>query len=51
MTGIRNAVMFASAELRFSYWGDGGDGSGQNELGKTLMRVRDQLKIQAQQKT
>jgi ribA/ribD-fused uncharacterized protein len=26
-----------------SYWGDGGDGSGQNRLGKLLMRVRDHL--------
>jgi len=26
-----------------SYWGDGGDGSGQNMLGKTLMAVRDKL--------
>ena len=25
------------------YWGDGGDGSGRNQLGKTLMRVRDEL--------
>ncbi|CAF0978041.1 unnamed protein product [Rotaria sordida] len=27
-----------------SYWGDGGDGSGRNQLGITLMRVRDYLK-------
>lgn len=26
-----------------SYWGDGGDGSGKNMLGKTLMRVREEL--------
>ena len=26
------------------YWGDGGDGSGQNWLGRTLMNVRDQLR-------
>ena len=25
------------------YWGDGGDGSGQNMLGRVLMQVRDQL--------
>ncbi len=25
------------------YWGDGGDGSGRNQLGLTLMRVRDEL--------
>ena len=27
-----------------SYWGDGGDGSGQNKLGKLLMRVREELR-------
>jgi N-glycosidase YbiA len=27
-----------------SYWGDGGDGSGQNMLGKTLMLVREGLR-------
>src|SRR5690606_32064817 len=27
-----------------SYWGDGGDGSGKNMLGRILMRVRDQLR-------
>ena len=26
------------------YWGDGGDGRGKNMLGKTLMRVREELK-------
>ena len=26
-----------------SYWGDGGDGSGQNRLGQLLMRVRTEL--------
>ena len=26
------------------YWGDGGDGSGQNRLGRLLMQVRDQLR-------
>jgi ribA/ribD-fused uncharacterized protein len=28
---------------RDRYWGDGGDGSGKNMLGKTLMRVRSEL--------
>eukprot|EP00761_Pharyngomonas_kirbyi_P011734 gb/GECH01011760.1/.p1 GENE.gb/GECH01011760.1/~~gb/GECH01011760.1/.p1 ORF type:complete len:149 (+),score=36.92 gb/GECH01011760.1/:1-447(+) len=28
------------------YWGDGGDGSGRNRLGITLMKVRDELKDQ-----
>ena len=27
-----------------SYWGDGGDGSGLNKLGKLLMRVREELR-------
>ena len=27
-----------------AYWGDGGDGSGRNMLGLTLMRVRDELR-------
>ena len=27
-----------------AYWGDGGDGSGQNRLGKLLMQVRDELR-------
>jgi len=27
-----------------SYWGDGGDGSGRNQLGKTLMNVREALR-------
>jgi ribA/ribD-fused uncharacterized protein len=26
------------------YWGDGGDGSGKNELGNILMRVREELR-------
>jgi ribA/ribD-fused uncharacterized protein len=29
---------------RDDYWGDGGDGSGKNMLGKTLMKVREELK-------
>lgn len=31
---------------RDRYWGDGGDGSGRNMLGKLLMRVRDELRAQ-----
>lgn len=27
-----------------AYWGDGGDGSGKNMLGKLLMEIRDELK-------
>ena len=26
------------------YWGDGGDGTGRNQLGKTLMQVREDLR-------
>ena len=29
-----------------SYWGDGGDGTGRNQLGITLMKVRDALRKQ-----
>ncbi|HVK13728.1 MAG TPA: NADAR family protein [Gemmataceae bacterium] len=29
---------------RDSYWGDGGDGSGKNMLGRILMRVREELR-------
>ena len=29
---------------RDSYWGDGGDGSGQNMLGRILMEVRNELR-------
>jgi ribA/ribD-fused uncharacterized protein len=31
---------------RDRYWGDGGDGSGQNKLGQILMRVRDELRAE-----
>lgn len=30
-----------------AYWGDGGDGSGRNELGRILMAVRDVLRREA----
>jgi ribA/ribD-fused uncharacterized protein len=30
------------------YWGDGGDGSGKNMLGRTLMSVRDELRARGQ---
>jgi hypothetical protein len=29
------------------YWGDGGDGSGENRLGRLLMQVRDELRVAA----
>ncbi|HKB34870.1 MAG TPA: NADAR family protein [Gemmataceae bacterium] len=31
-----------------SYWGDGGDGSGRNMLGRILMEIRDELRRQEQ---
>lgn len=33
----------AEHTARDRYWGDGGDGTGRNQLGKTLMRVRAEL--------
>lgn len=32
-----------------SYWGDGGDGSGKNRLGRLLMRVREELRAETKQ--
>ena len=29
-----------------AYWGDGGDGSGKNRLGRLLMQVRDELRAE-----
>ena len=31
-----------------SYWGDGGDGSGKNRLGRLLMQVRDELRTEVE---
>jgi len=31
-----------------SYWGDGGDGSGKNRLGRLLMQLRDELRAAAE---
>jgi ribA/ribD-fused uncharacterized protein len=33
-----------------SYWGDGGDGSGRNMLGQILMRVREELRTNAERR-
>eukprot|EP00742_Colponemidia_sp_Colp-10_P002675 GILJ01002858.1.p1 GENE.GILJ01002858.1~~GILJ01002858.1.p1 ORF type:complete len:173 (+),score=17.19 GILJ01002858.1:53-520(+) len=30
------------------YWGDGGDGTGRNQLGKTLMLIRDRIRAESQ---
>ena len=40
-TGIKVLVEHTAND---SYWGDGGDGSGRNKLGKLLMEVRDIMK-------
>ena len=40
-TGTARIVEHTS---RDRYWGDGGDGSGENRLGQILMRVRDELR-------
>ena len=40
-TGDRTLVEHTEND---SYWGDGGDGTGRNQLGITLMKVRDSLK-------
>ena len=42
-TGNRELIEHTSND---SYWGDGGDGRGQNNLGKLLMRVRNVLRPQ-----
>lgn len=34
-----------------SYWGDGGDGSGRNMLGRILMQVRQELRIKESDQT
>ena len=42
-TGERSLIEHTSND---SYWGDGGDGSGQNKLGRLLMRVRKEISKQ-----
>jgi ribA/ribD-fused uncharacterized protein len=34
-----------------AYWGDGGDGSGRNMLGRILMEIREELRAAAQPRT
>jgi ribA/ribD-fused uncharacterized protein len=43
LLGTGDAVLVEHT-ARDSYWGDGGDGSGRNVLGRILMRVRDELR-------
>lgn len=47
------AILLATGEAKLiehttndAYWGDGGDGSGRNMLGRTLMEVRERLRAQ-----
>jgi ribA/ribD-fused uncharacterized protein len=45
LLGTGDAVLIEHTE-KDSYWGDGGDGSGQNRLGHILMSVRAELRRQ-----
>ena len=45
LLGTGDAKLVEHTE-RDSYWGDGGDGSGKNRLGRILMQVRDELRGQ-----
>jgi ribA/ribD-fused uncharacterized protein len=45
LLGTGDAVLAEHTE-NDSYWGDGGDGSGRNVLGRILMSVRDELRRQ-----
>ena len=40
-TGTREIIEHTAKD---AYWGDGGDGRGRNQLGRTLMRVREELR-------
>jgi len=42
-TPVNKGKLLVEHTYRDSYWGDGGDGSGVNMLGKLLIRVRDRL--------
>jgi ribA/ribD-fused uncharacterized protein len=43
LLGTGDALLVEHTE-KDSYWGDGGDGSGNNRLGQILMQVRDELR-------
>ena len=43
LVGTGNAELVEHTKYD-AFWGDGGNGSGRNELGKLLMRLRDELK-------
>ena len=42
LVSTQNAIIIEHTN-NDSYWGDAGDGTGKNKLGKILMKVRDQL--------
>ncbi len=43
LLGTKEKVLIEHTE-NDSYWGDGGDGTGKNRLGKLLMKIREELK-------
>ena len=51
-TGLRTLLFntypaeLVYVESRDSFWGGDGEGAGTNELGKSLMRVRERLRIE-----
>ncbi len=46
LLGTGDALLIEHTE-NDSYWGDGGDGSGRNELGRLLMKLREDLRDEA----
>jgi ribA/ribD-fused uncharacterized protein len=51
-----NAVLLGTGDAKLvehtandSYWGDGGDGTGQNRLGRLLMQLRAELRAETEQ--
>ncbi len=47
LLGTGDAVLVEHT-AKDSYWGDGGDGSGKNRLGRLLMQVREELREEAE---
>jgi ribA/ribD-fused uncharacterized protein len=43
-----NDAMIIEHTAQDAYWGDGGDGSGENRLGRILMHVRAELRAEAE---
>jgi len=46
-SGDSKLVEYAKSDY---YWGSGADGSGRNQLGKTLMRVREEIRKEKEAK-